>query len=342
MIRHVDEAMVRELLPMAHALDAVERALRARAESRAHDVPRTAMRLPEGSLRVLTASAAELGVLSAKVTFSGGSSSGRGYVSLIDLRTGELRTVIESVHLSRMRTGAASGIATRVHARADASRLAVLGAGSQALAQIEAVCAVRPIRSVRVWSRDAERLRAFCARASTAVCMPVLPVESARDAVRGADIVTLITSAREPVVEGHWLEPGQHVNAAGSNALDRRELDSDGLARFDRIVVDARDVARQECGDLLPSAERGMVDWSQLTELGEILVGQAPGRVSDAEITLFESHGMGVQDLYAAYLVEQAAVAADASPSSRVADREQGDAPGRTQAAIDASRSPAR
>src|SRR6187455_722861 len=123
--------MVRELLPMARALDAVERALRARAESRAHDVPRTAMRLPEGSLRVLTASAAELGVLSAKVTFSGGSSSGRGHVSLIDLRTGELRTVIESVHLSRMRTGAASGIATRVLARADASRMAVLGAGSQ-------------------------------------------------------------------------------------------------------------------------------------------------------------------------------------------------------------------
>lgn len=334
MIRHIDEAMVRTLLPMARALDAVERALRARAASRAHDVPRAALRLPEGSLRVLTASAAELGVLSSKVTFSGGSSSGRGYVSLIDLRTGELRTVIESVHLSRMRTGAASGVATRLLAREDASRLAVLGAGSQALAQIEAVCAVRPIRTVRVWSRDAVRLRAFCARASTAVCVPVLPADSAREAVQDADVVTLITSARDPVLEGHWLEPGQHVNAAGSNALDRRELDSDGLARFDRIVVDARDVARQECGDLLPLVERGMVDWAQLPELGEILVGQAPGRASDAEITLFESHGMGVQDLYAAYLVEQAALAGDASPFPTAGANAQGVAPGRTQAPV--------
>ena len=342
MIRHVDEAMVRDLLPMPRALDAVERALRARAESRAHDVPRTAMRLPEGSLRVLAASAAELGVLSSKATFSGSSSSGRGYLSLIDLGTGQLRTVIESVHLSRMRTGAASGIATRVLAREDASRLAVLGAGSQALAQIEAVCAVRPIRTVRAWSRDTGRLRAFCAQASTAVGMPVLPADSARDAVRGADIVTLITSAREPVVEGRWLEPGQHVNAAGSNALDRRELDSDAIVRCHRIVVDARDVARQECGDLLPLAERGMVDWARLTELGEILIGQAPGRSSDAEITLFESHGMGVQDLYAAYLVEQAALAADASPSSSVVGNEQGVAPGRTQAPVGPWRSPAR
>ena len=342
MIRHIDEAMVRELLPMTRALDAVERALRARAESRAHDVPRTAMRLPEGSLRVLAASAAELGTLSSKVTFSGGSSSGRGYVSLIDLHTGELRTVIESVHLSRMRTGAASGVATRVLAREDASRLAVLGAGSQALAQIEAVCAVRPIRTVRVWSRDAGRLRAFCARASTAVSLPVRPVASAGEAVEGADIVTLITSAREPVLEGRWLEPGQHVNAAGSNALDRREIDSDGLARFDRIVVDARDVARQECGDLFPLAECGTVDWARLTELGEILIGQAPGRSSDAEITLFESHGMGVQDLYAAYLLEQAARAIDASPSLSVAGNEQRDAAERAQSPVGPWRAPAR
>ena len=232
--------------------------------------------------------------------------------------------MIESVHLSRMRTGAASGIATRVLAREDASRLAVLGAGSQALAQIEAVCAVRPIRTVRVWSRDAARLRAFCARASTAVCVPVLPVDSAREAVRGADIVTLITSAREPVVEGRWLEPGQHVNAAGSNALDRRELDSDG-ARALRPHRRRR-ARRRAAGMRRPAAARGArpVDWARLTELGEILVGQAPGRASDAEITLFESHGMGVQDLYAAYLVEQAACAGDASASSTVAGDEQG------------------
>jgi ornithine cyclodeaminase len=320
MVRHIDEALVHELLPMSRALDAVERALRARADSRAHDVPRTAMRLPEGSLRVLAAAAPELGLLASKATFSTGTGSGRGYLSLIDLRSGELVAIIESMHLSRMRTGAASGIATRLLARAGAERLAVLGAGSQAMAQIEAVCAVRPIRTVNVWSRDAERLRRFCARASAVVSRPVSPVESAREAVAGADIVTLITSAREPVIEGRWLEPGQHVNAAGSNALDRRELDGDAIGRCDRIVVDAREVARRECGDLLPLAERGLLDWDELDELGDVLTGRARGRSSDAEITLFESHGMGVQDLYAAQVVDQAARLRESPASPGPAD----------------------
>lgn len=303
MIHHIDEAQVRARLPMALALDAVERALRARAAGRAHDFPRHPMRFAEGSLRVLAASAQDLGLVAYKATFATGTASGRGYLSVIDARTGDLRAVVESVCLSRMRTGAASGVATRALARADATRLGLIGTGSQALAQIEAVCAVRAIREVRVFGRNVARTREFCAQARAVVGVPVSPVGEPRAAVRGADIVTLITSAREPVIDGAWLEPGMHINAAGSNAMDRRELGVDAIERCDRIVVDARDVARQECGDLGPLVERGTLAWDDLPELGEVLVGRAAGRTGADEITLYESHGMGVQDLFAAHAV---------------------------------------
>ena len=127
MIHHIDEAQVRDHLPMALALDAVERALRARSAGRAHDFPRHPMRFPEGSLRVLAASAQDLGLVAYKATFATGAASGRGYLSLIDTRTGELRAIVESVFLSRTRTGAASGVATRALARTDAATLGLIG-----------------------------------------------------------------------------------------------------------------------------------------------------------------------------------------------------------------------
>jgi ornithine cyclodeaminase len=303
----IGEDEVRELLPMAAALEVVERGLRARTLDRAHDMPRSVARFPPGSLRMLAACAEELGLAGCKVTYGASHGSGRGYLHLVDLDTGELRATVESVHLSRVRTGAATGIATRELARDDAATLGVIGAGSQALAQIEGVCAVRPIRTIRAWSRHADRLRAFCAHAASVVGVAVEPARDARSAVEGAEVVVVITSAAQPVLEGAWLAPGQHVNAAGSNALARRELDEAAIRRCDRIVVDARDVARSECGDLAPLVESGAIAWGDLPELGEILTGRAEGRTRPEQITLYESHGMGVQDLYAAHHVLEAA-----------------------------------
>jgi ornithine cyclodeaminase len=118
------------------------------------------------------------------------------------------------------------------------------------------------------------------------------------EAVRGADIVNVITNAASPVLKGEWLEPGQHVNAAGSNSLIRRELDEAAVAKADVIVLDSRATARNECGDLLPAVEKGLLQWEALPEIGEVLLGRVPGRGGDGEITLYESHGMAVQDLY--------------------------------------------
>ena len=123
-------------------------------------------------------------------------------------------------------------------------------------------------------------------------------VTSAPEAVRGVDIINVITKASNPVLLGEWLEPGQHINAAGSNALTRRELDELTIKRCARVVVDSRGTARNECGDLLPLIESGRLDWDALPELGELIAGHVAGRTSRDEITLYESHGMGIQDIY--------------------------------------------
>src|SRR5262249_43412042 len=111
-------------------------------------------------------------------------------------------------------------------------------------------------------------------------------------------VVNVITKSASPVLLGKWLSPGQHVNAAGSNALSRREIDEDGVKRCDLVIVDGRGTARKECGDLLPAVEGGLYRWETLTEIGDIIAGRAPGRTSPTQITLYESHGMGIQDLY--------------------------------------------
>ena len=163
---------------------------------------------------------------------------------------------------------------------------------------IEAVCQVRKIKTVKVFARNKDRLVAFCNKMTEKTGVEVRPAESAEAAVRGSHIVNVITKASEPVLKGEWLEPGQHVNAAGSNALTRREIDLAAVKKCDVVTVDGRGTARNECGDLLPAVEKGWLRWDHLTEIGEVIAKKAPGRASAQQITLYESHGMGLQDLW--------------------------------------------
>ena len=299
MVRYLTEHDVQQLLTMPLAIALVEEALKARAEGRAVDVPRVRTRTPQGTLHVLQAAAQDLNRIGYKAYYT--SSSGtRFHVHLYDMQRGPLDAIVEANMLGIMRTGAASGVATRYLAREDASIVAMIGAGRQAVGQLEAVCEVRKIAEVRVWSRSAERSRKFCHAMSARLRIDMHPVETGPDAVHGAHIVNVITKAAEPVLLGDWLEPGQHINAAGSNALIRRELDEAAIRRCDYITVDSRGTARNECGDLLPAVEKGLLDWDALTEIGEVIAGRAPKRTSSGQITLYESHGMGIQDLYVA------------------------------------------
>jgi len=179
----------------------------------------------------------------------------------------------------------------------------MIGAGHQAIGQLEAVCAVRDIRAVTVYSRNSDRLRGFCTAMESRLGRSVQAAASGAEAVRGADIINIMTASATPVLTGDWLEPGQHINASGSNTLTRRELDDAAVLRCSRVVVDARGTARNDCGDLFPLVEMGIFHWDALPELGEVITGRAPGRSAKDDITLFESHGMAIEDIYVSRFV---------------------------------------
>lgn len=298
MIRYLNEKEVEQLLTMPLALQAVEQALKDRALGQAVDVPRVRAHIPAGTLHIVEGAAPELGFIGYKAYYAMHGKGTRYYLNLFNCNTGKLDAIIDASHIGMMRTGAASGVAARYLAREDSRVIGMLGAGKQAVGQLEAVCNVRAIREVKVYSRTAERARKFCAMMSSRLGIAMNAVPTAADAVRGADIINLITKAATPVLAGEWLEAGQHINAAGSNALSRRELDDVAVRRASRVIVDARGTARNECGDLLPLVEKGLLNWDTLPELGEVIVGRVPGRTAKEEITLYESHGMAIQDIY--------------------------------------------
>jgi len=297
MIHYLKEDDVKQLLTMSGALEWTGRSLKDRALGRAVDVPRERIAMPAGIQHLLQAASFELGLNGFKYYYT--RPAGRSfYVHLIDTDSGKLAAIIEAKWLSMVRTGAASGVATQALALPDASVVGQIGAGLQAVGQLEAVCAVRKIRTARVYSRDAAKRAAFCEKMAQQLGIEVVPVASGAEAVKGAHIVNIITKSATPVLEGRWLEPGQHINAAGANALSRREIDLEAVQRCDLVTVDSRDTARKECGDLLPAVEGGFTRWESLTEIGDVLAGLRPGRTAAGQITLYESHGMGVQDLY--------------------------------------------
>lgn len=299
MVRYLTETDVERLLTMPLAIEMVERALKDRALGKAVDVPRARAHIPTGTLHMMQAAAPELHLIGFKAYYSTGKGT-RYFVQMFNTESGKLEAMIEASCLGMVRTGAASGVATRYLAREDAAVVGMIGAGKQAAGQLEAVCKVRAIREARVYSRNAERARKFCDAMSSRLGIALTPVATAADAVHGVDIVNVITKAATPVLLGEWLEAGQHVNAAGSNSIIRRELDEVAVRRCTVVAVDSRSTARNECGDLLPLVEKGHLDWNTVPELGEIIAGRIAGRGAREDITLYESHGMAVQDIYVA------------------------------------------
>ncbi|HET7776311.1 MAG TPA: ornithine cyclodeaminase family protein, partial [Azospira sp.] len=197
-----------------------------------------------------------------------------------------------------MRTGAASGVAAKWLARPDAEVAGVFGSGWQARGHVEAICTALPLRRVKVFGRKRDKLEAFCAEMSQR--LPGVEIVAAADAqatVQGSDLVGTVTTAATPLFEADWLAPGTHINAAGSNAVIRQELSEAAVRRCDLVVVDALETALKEAGDLVPLLEKGRLAARQLVELGDVIAGRRPGRGSAAQITLFESQGLAVQDL---------------------------------------------
>lgn len=299
MALYLTEADVRSLLTMDLALEAVEAAHRAHATGRAIDIPRQRTRVPTASLHILQGALLDEGangVMGYKA-YTASREGVRFLVHLFDSASGRLLAMVEADYLGMMRTGAAGGVAARLLARPDAATVGVFGAGWQAQSQIEALCKVRGIQQVRLYSRDVDKRRAAAADFSRRFGIEVVPVDGAEQAARDCDIVVTITSSATPVFDGAWLAEGCHINAAGSNALIRREIDEKTVGRAGLICVDSRATALAEAGDLLPAIEKGRLHAGQLVELGELLAGIRPGRQDARQISLFESQGMAIQDL---------------------------------------------
>jgi ornithine cyclodeaminase/alanine dehydrogenase-like protein (mu-crystallin family) len=301
----IRESQVREVLTMPRAIDALEAAFRDWAHGRATNQPRQRVHTPQGTLHLMGAAWHSKGYIGYKAYFSFPAGV-RFHVVLASAHTGELLALIEADWLGRIRTGAASGLATKYLARTDAATVAVLGAGAQAETQLQAVCAVRSIERAFVFSRTPETRAAFAARMTAQLNIPVHPAESVEQAVAEADVICTVTSAREPILQGAWLKPGMHLNAAGANALARRELDTFAVGRCERIFVDDPAQARVEAAELIVPIELRKLSWERVHSLAHLVGGLLPPRQSPEEITLFKSLGIALEDVAAAAIVYEA------------------------------------
>lgn len=294
------EEDVRIALDMPMALDAVEDSFRHQAAGKTVLHPRRRIELPERVfLNQMAAADQAEGWMGLKV-YTVARGVARFVVLLYSTTTGELAALIEADYLGQMRTGAASGVATKYLARPDARFAGMIGTGLQARTQLLAVSEVRKLERVRVYGRDAVRRADFCQEMSRRLGVEVVAAQSAEDAIRDAEIVITITNSNKPVLSGEWLAPGTHVNAAGSNFPFRRELDDEAIRRASLITVDSLEQAKLEAGDLIEPFQQDPAGWERVRELAEVVSGKIPGRGDANQITLFKSVGVATWDIAAA------------------------------------------
>jgi alanine dehydrogenase len=300
------EQDVTELLTMEDTLAAVEAVFKAQAAGNATNEPRRRLRAGGAVLQVMSGAVANFeeykGLLGLKSYVVTGAKA-RFYVNLYDAESGELLAFIEADKLGQMRTGAASGVATGRLARVDSKTVGLYGTGWQAQSQLEAVLAARDIANVKVYSRSPENRARFCQEMrEQLIDVNFTPVEKPEEAA-DADIIITITSSREPVLQGSWLKPGTHINAAGGNSLLRRELDDEAIRRSSFIAVDSIDQAKIEAGELVTAVEKGILTWERVRELRYVVSGETRGRTSDDQITLFKSLGVAIEDVATAAVI---------------------------------------
>ena len=299
---------IETLLPMSEAMAAVEAAFREHALGNVIMPLRTTIRVHGGvNLGMPAYIGGDLDALGLKaVSVYNDNPARRGLpavlatVLLNDAHSGALLAILDGSWLTAMRTGAASGVATRYLAREDARVATVLGAGVQGRTQLMAVCEARPIRQAYVYDLDQERSRGYAREMALRLGIEVVPATDLRQAVEAADVLCAATSAQEPVFPGVWLRPGTHVNGVGSHAPKARELDSETVRRS-LLVVDNREAALAEAGDILIPLQEGTIAESHIHgELGQVIAGQVAGRTAQEQVTLFKSVGLALQDVAAA------------------------------------------
>jgi alanine dehydrogenase len=318
----ISQQEVPRLLPMRECIDVMAEVLRSLANGQVILPLRTVIPLPEGrgafaSMPAVLQQPDALGIKVITVYLGNHGTeldSHQGAVLLFEPQHGSLVAVMDASSITGIRTAAVSGVATRALAREDAHRLAILGTGVQAATHLEGMLAVRPIERVVIWSRSPAHGDAFARRYAAHFNIEIAVAESAEAAVQGADIICTTTSSKEPVLLGDWLQPGVHINAVGASTRGARELDTKAVQRS-RLYVDRRESTVNEAGDfLIPKAEGAIGDDHIVGEVGEVLTEKIAGRRSAAEITLFKSLGLAIEDVAAAHHIYHRAVNDSAIP----------------------------
>lgn len=222
-----------------------------------------------------------------------------GLVLLFSIRDRVLRGIVHDHYLSPIRVGATSGVAAKYLARDDARVLGIFGAGTQARSQVEALCAVRPIRLVKVYATTREGRERFARELGEQLAVEVRPVDEPRDVLRGSDVVVTATNSADPVFDGRWLEPGTHlVSMIAANRFDqRRELDDEAVRRCDLVVVNLKEqVEIDQQPELISPLRKGYLRWEQIHELAELVTGRIAGRTGASQTTHHNNNvGMGIQ-----------------------------------------------
>jgi ornithine cyclodeaminase/alanine dehydrogenase-like protein (mu-crystallin family) len=294
---------VHRALPMAAAIESQKRAFVALAQGQAELPLRTPVAMPAENAVALFMPARVGAEVGAKIVslFPRNPARGlpllHGVVILLDARTGQPAALMDASYLTALRTGAVSGLATDLLAAPEARTAAVIGTGVQAATQLLAVCAVRPIHQVRVFSRDPQHVTTFIDRMRTEVPATLVAAASSAEAVRDADVVCTATTSATPVFDGRDLRAGAHVNGIGSYTLQAQEVDTETVRRAGRVVVDSRTAALAEAGDVVLPLRAGVIAEADLIELGAVASGRHAGRTSPEAITFFKGVGIAVQDV---------------------------------------------
>lgn len=303
----IREDEVNELINMSQAADAVEEAFRQYGVGTAFNNPRSRIKIGGEILHVLPAAIPEMDALGLKsyTAFRGGI---RFLILLYSAKTGELKALMQAQRIGALRTGGVASVAIKHMSNERSQKGALFGAGAMAGAMLEGMANARAFDSIRVFALNTERLRTFCSDMSERLSLDITPAETADEAIAEANVVVTMTTSKEPVFDGKKLQNGTTVVAAGSNLLQKREIDSTVIRRSARIVVESIDQSQLEAGDLFVPIDAGHLHWNQVHELSELVLGHNPGRTTEDEINLFKSVGLGLQDMAVAAQVYEAAV----------------------------------
>jgi alanine dehydrogenase len=305
---YLTEDDVAWLLDVPIAIDIVEQAFREWQTGRAQNQPRRRVATPGAMLHTMSAAAEFAGYLGFKAYLTTRLHA-RFHVMLYEQDSGAPAALIEANLLGQIRTGAATGVATRMMARPEASVVGCFGTGFQAKAQLQAVCAVRKIEAIEVYSRNEERRTRFAAQMTELCNVPVKPRNNPDEVAAEKDLVITATTSKTPVFDGRVLDEGTHLNVIGSNFLTKAEVDLTTIRRADHIVCDSIAACQVEAGDFVPALESGDLEWSRVRELADVLVGLETGRANPEDITLFKSVGLALEDVAVAVHVYQRAKA---------------------------------